>query len=270
MEPKFTISSDPEFPIVQSDGTFVSSIGLIGGSKQEPRQTEHGFIQEDNVMVEVNPIPATTREQFIINHVLMMSDVEAILKPLDLEARIEATAVYDDEFLRHPLARQAGCDPDYDAWSLTPNSPPDLSATNLRSAGGHIHVGFDWANNDPFNRANLARVFDIVGTLPSVLLDKNAERRSLYGKPGCHRPKSTERSDPYDGVELRTLSNFWLGSEELMGWAYDRVAECFVRYDEMLEVANDSEYVSTIISAINNSDEKTAAAICSELVLGGA
>lgn len=51
--------------------------------------------------------------------------------------------------------------------------------------------------------------------VPSLVLDKDTERRKLYGKAGAFRPK------PY-GVEYRTLSNFWIWSEENIKWAWDQ------------------------------------------------
>ncbi len=60
----------------------------------------------------------------------------------------------------------------------------------------------------------LVKQLDYFLGIPSLLLDKDEERRHLYGKAGAFRPK------PY-GVEYRVLSNFWLKSPELMRWVYN-------------------------------------------------
>ena len=88
------------------------------------------------------------------------------------------------------------------------NNPPSLDGTNLRSCGGHLHIGFDRAKNDMMARPHLVRILDLVAGVPSIIIDKDKDRRKLYGKAGAHRPKMIEAGDPYDGVEYRTLSNF--------------------------------------------------------------
>lgn len=262
MNKNFTISSDPEFPVKDQYGRYRSIIGHIGGSKDDPRPLENGCVQEDNVLLEMNPKPATSCDEFVRNHILLLADIQQLLKPLDLSISIDASAIYDDSELEDAFAKMAGCTPDYDAWTLWPNNPPDLSETNLRSAAGHLHVGFDWANNDVMNRAYLARVFDLTGTIPSLLLDTDTRRRSLYGKAGCHRPKIKDEGHLYDGVELRSLSNFWLKSEDMMRWAYQAVKSAFDRFDEIMEMYQNDSFTDHIIDTINTQNLEAAYILC--------
>jgi len=260
------VSSDPEFPVIDSNGVHRSIIGKIGGSKREPRAIKYGHVQEDNVLIEMNPIPSDSREGFILNHTNILREISELLKPLDLSVDISATALFSDDELEHKLAKLAGCEPDYDAWHMCENHPPDLSATNMRSAGGHLHVSFDDAKNDVNRRIEVVRSFDIYGTLPSVLLDDNVERRKLYGKAGCYRPKYATNQDPYDGVELRSLSNFWLGSSDLMGWAYDAVESAILNVDRVVNITQETpEIIDRVISSINNSDRNEAQDLCKYL-----
>ena len=83
---------------------------------------------------------------------------------------------------------------------------------------------------------------DILLGLPSVILDADTERRAMYGAAGAHRIK------PY-GVEYRSLSNFWLGSEQLQEWAYEQSilavsSEFTVDEDEVQRIINDSDVVA--------------------------
>lgn len=252
----FTLGSDAEVPLVDQSGAYRSAIGLIGGSKEAPRKTEHGYVQEDNVLAEFNVNPASTEEEFVENTLLILSDLNEIIKPLDLSINIRASALFAQDQLNHELAQLAGCDPDYDAWSLSENVAPYLGGTNLRSCGGHLHVAFDRAKDDMMSRPHLVRILDLVAGVPSILIDKDKERRQLYGKAGAHRPKMIEAGDPYDGVEYRTLSNFWLTSKDTIGWAFRAVDRAVRNFDELLEITE--QFGTTIVQTINNADEKMA------------
>lgn len=261
----FTLGSDAEVVLIDTSGKYRSAIGLIGGSKTVPRKTEHGYVQEDNVLAEFNVNPAKTEEEFIRNTLLILSDLKDIIKPLDLSIDISASALFGVDQLQHELAMVAGCDPDFDAWELAINNPPLLEGTQFRSCGGHLHVAFDRAKGDMMSRPYLVRILDLVAGVPSVLMDKDTERRKLYGNAGAHRPKMTEAGDPYDGVEYRTLSNFWLKTEQTIGWAYRVVNRAVQDFDNLLDIANNNR--ARIISAINNADKGLAESLVEDFKL---
>ena len=77
------------------------------------------------------------------------------------------------------------CDPDFCIYREGPNEVSKAARTNLRSAGFHIHVGYE-SNNIDTSIAMLRYIDAYVG-LPSILYDTDNERRSLYGKAGCFR-----------------------------------------------------------------------------------
>ena len=64
------LGCDPEILLVNATGKYISSVGLIGGSKDFPRPIdgEGNAVQEDNVSVEFNTPPckssASTRSGF--------------------------------------------------------------------------------------------------------------------------------------------------------------------------------------------------------------
>lgn len=77
---------------------------------------------------------------------------------------------------------------------------------------GHIHVGYDKPND--LTNLELSKAMDLFLAIPSVILDLDVERRALYGKAGAMRMK------PF-GMEMRTLSNFWIFNDKLIDWVYE-------------------------------------------------
>lgn len=211
MSHKFTIGCDPELFLVDEAGKFKSVIGLLGGDKWIPRMlTKDGHAcLEDNVAVEFNIPPCNSFEQFKKEVQATMEMVKGIL-PANLHYDQSSAVSFPDDELACEQAWVFGCEPDYNAWTMEENPKPHSDDKNLRSAGGHIHVGSALAVTDP---AAVVRAMDLFLGVPSVTLDSGTLRRQLYGKAGAMRPK------PY-GVEYRTLSNFWIFSDNLINWAY--------------------------------------------------
>lgn len=260
----FSVGSDCEV-FVKNDTSYKSVIGLIGGSKVEPRKTKNGYVQEDNVLAEFNVNPATSRDEFIVNTQLILQDLEEILIPLNLSMDIRASAHFDMQELMHPLAQLAGCEPDYNAWTLSVNNKPNLSGNTLRSAGGHVHIAWDRVHEDPYMRPNLVKVLDLLLGVPSIVMDPDLERRSLYGKAGCFRPKFVQNDHPYDGVEYRTLSSFWLKNEDTIGWVFTQVEEAIENFDHLLDIVDfEGERIQ---EAINTSNIKMAHELMNEYSL---
>lgn len=267
-----TVGSDPEFFLRDSKGNLVPSFGLLGGTKESPIKTPHGFIQEDNVTAEVNSLPAVNLEEFLHNHRLVLQDLEDIIKPLNLSVDIKGSALFTPELLSHPLAYIAGCEPDYDAWALTQNMPASYQGNLLRAAGGHLHIGFDEAKVDMMSRIAFCKALDLELGLPSVILDPDQERRSLYGKAGSHRPKLTQThpdvngntvTDDYDGIEYRVLSNFWMASESLQRFVYNKIK----LVDENLrELSDKAESIKDeLVDVINNGAPEDAIVLCNSM-----
>lgn len=209
------LGADPELFLQNGDGKFISAIDLIGGSKESPLPIdgEGNAIQEDNVSVEFNIPPCTTKDSFIHNINKTLSHIEGLMQAKGLSLSIIPAASFDWDQLQDPRAMHFGCEPDFNAWSGEKNPKPHSDDLTLRSCGGHIHVGFD--NVTQQKQMNLIRAMDIFLGVPSINFDDGDMRRELYGKPGAFRPKSY-------GVEYRTLSNFWIKSKELQEWAYDQ------------------------------------------------
>ncbi len=207
----FKIGCDPELFIKSKQyGSYKSAVGLIGGSKWAPKpiDNEGHAILEDNVAVEFNIKPADTLDQFRSSIHKVLNHIRSVLPGYELD-KASAISFPKDELMT-PEAQEFGCEPDFDAWRECVNMKPSAPDPNLRSCGGHIHVGSNVAKSDPIA---VIRAMDLFLGVPSTHLDPDTLRRELYGKAGCFRPK------PY-GAEYRTLSNFWIWDDNLISWAY--------------------------------------------------
>jgi len=222
----FTLGADVEVFARDSSGKAIALCGMIGGTKQRPKQISgmsRGFmVQEDNVSIEYNIPPAYNIDEFVSHISSMGQRVSDILNKLKLSPVNEASISFDEDQLQHPQAKVFGCEPDYNAWTKTENSRPHCENKNLRTAGGHVHVG-----TTSVDMITGIRFMDLYLGVPSILIDDSvasATRRELYGKAGAMRPK------PY-GFEYRTLSNFWMFSKELTTWVYQNAQLAMNRSD---------------------------------------
>ena len=227
---KFLIGADPEFFIKKKYGGYASAVGLIGGSKWEPKKIDEDghAILEDNVAVEFNIKPASSFDEFRSSIHKVLDHIRGILPGYEFSK--ESAVSFPQEELMTPEAQMFGCEPDFDAWRECVNEKPCADDKNLRSAGGHIHVGSDLAINNP---VAVIRAMDLFLGVPSTQLDAGTLRRELYGKAGCFRAKSY-------GAEYRTLSNFWIFDDSLIQWAFDGTQRAleFVEKGNTIDVAD--------------------------------
>jgi hypothetical protein len=248
---KFLIGCDPEV-FVKQNGIFKSAYGLIAGDKKNPQKIRNGAVQVDGMALEFNIDPAHSEDQFAMN----VQDVYEQMRLMVPDFEIVATPVahFDKEYLKSQPkeAIELGCDPDYNAWTGAVNDKPDCERP-MRTASGHVHIG--WTDGqDIANPGHIGMVFaamkqmDFYLGLPSLMYDKDTERREMYGKSGCCRIK------PYGG-EYRTLSNAWLQSEKLMRLVYRNAVkgmEALVSGTRLVEKYGDIQEI------INNTDVKEA------------
>lgn len=229
-----TIGTDAELFLKNPEGEFWPIIGLIGGTKEVPLPVKEGALQEDNVMAEINITPCTNREQFANRCTTVLGELKSRISPA-FSFCFQPSAPFGEHFLQHPQASESGCDPDYNIYTHRRNPPVKLAKTNMRYAGGHIHLGAQLLTEDPRFRDDVIMFLDIYLGLPSIALDKDTERRKLYGKLGNFRPK------PY-GLEYRTLSNFWLNSPELMKWVFDQAVSAYTTARRLRPGARESTF----------------------------
>ena len=212
------IGADPEL-FVSRDGNIFSGHGLISGNKKHPHAVNNGAVQVDGMALEFNIDPASTETMFVNNVVSVLGQMKAMI-PDDCELEMVPVAHFTPEYLelQPKEAKEIGCDPDYSAYTGAFNPMPDATRP-MRTAAGHIHIG--WRDNKDtsdhmFECVSIARQMDYFLGIPSLLLDPDNTRRSMYGKAGAFRPKNY-------GVEYRTLSNFWITSVAKMRFVYGQV-----------------------------------------------
>lgn len=243
------IGSDPEFLLRdKSTGNLVSSIGLIPGTKDKPEKLsfgEHYTVQIDNVLGEISVDPAETGDELWDNITKTLDWVKLIL-PENVEIVHASSGVYSDEELSHPIARILGCSDTYNAWTMETNSSPSADS-NIRGCGTHFHISYE--NPETETSIELAQVFDLFGTLQSVLRDPDKLRRDYYGKAG------EMRILPY-GVELRTPGGFTLSSKE----EFDVMIDAIHKSIDFINSGNFIDYpdMAKIQFAINTQNKKLA------------
>lgn len=248
---KLTIGADPEVFLI-SNGQFASAYGLVSGTKKAPHKVRLGATQVDGMAAEFNIDPAANEDQFVGNIQTVMDQLRAMI-PSDMQLAIEPVAHFPwDVIQKQPAeALELGCDPDFCAYTMAVNERPDGS-DNMRTAAGHVHLGFvQNADTESFQHfamcCELSKQLDFTLGLPSVLLDKDTERKKKYGKAGCFRPK------PY-GVEYRVLSNFWLRAPELMRRVYNNTVQGFNWFIEGRNLTEEFGSVDEIINTNNRSE----------------
>lgn len=240
--------ADPELFLIDKEGNPISSIGLIGGSKDKPRDIGGGYsLQEDNVAVEFNIPPAPTKQDFVKSIAYTVDYIAKEVGKKGLSLNIRPTAHFDKMQLRHPKAREMGCEPDMNAWTMDENPRP-IAPESMRSAGGHLHLS--WDNPDVETASRVVKVHDLFCSVPALVIDRDKDRRRLYGKAGACRFKQY-------GVEYRSLSNFWIRSKEMTAWLYDQSEKAIQFLNDGRRIdAEDFQVVQDCINTSNHTLRK--------------
>ena len=247
-----SVGSDPEF-FCYREGRVIASQGIVEGEKIEPYQLEHGgMCHRDNVLGEIGHPPAYTEDEFVHNLHQAIADVQSMIVHKGVEMLWIPFFDMPEDQLQHYEAVVLGCEPDFDCWGLDNTDPPDpFKVGGMRSAGGHIHIGFDY-NDQLENQRKCAMMADIYIGCGTVLYDNDDRRRQLYGRAGHFRPKSY-------GIEYRTPSNVWVGNEELTRWIFRAAKKSAEEYQRA--EAFDLEFGTEVQRIINESDRAGAEAL---------
>jgi len=267
---------DPEFFVADKRGKILNSdqffphktkpytINLNYGSGK-------GKLYFDGIQAEFGMSPAICRVYFIMAVKQILSaaknkigEHKIVLKP---SVRIRKDILVN----AHPDAKIFGCMPDYNAYTLSVNTP-EMNAERhpYRYAGGHIHIGLIKSGHsrpqykrqrelleNETEHINWIKSLDFFVNLLTLPLDNSPaskRRRSKYGKAGCFRPT------PY-GIEYRSLSCWWLKSpifvSLVLGLAKLGTAVAYSNnYKKLLEMLNIEE--EDVRRAIDESDVKYA------------
>lgn len=227
---KFTIGCDPEVFLTNEKGELI--IPPIENNKYNPlplhkidgyEKIDKGFeLLKDNVSLEFNIPPCENVEQFENRLTLVLKSIGDIFN-LDISLSSDIKLAEHQLFL--PDANTFACDPSFNVYSKE-EVRIDLGETDVRFAGGHIHIG--WEDPTDEQKINIVKWLDLMLLVPSLSMDKRGvERRKYYGMPGSCRLKEY-------GVEYRALTNFWIFSPGLIRWVYEKVAMAFEKRNEVM------------------------------------
>jgi len=250
---EFTVGADPEL-FLRKGNKIMSAIGLIGGTKKEPKPMEglpKGYaVQEDNVLVEFNIPPAKYMCDFEDSIKTSLGYVSGIAGKHGMTLSKKASASLTSDQLKHPLAHVFGCDPDFNVWTLEANPRPYSEDPNLRSAGGHIHVGVALKNSE---KILLGRWMDFLIGVPFAAADPDTKRMQLYGKAGSIRFK------PY-GIEYRTPSNNWIFKPKIRARLFALIQRCIQKASQ----GTNPQYSMDLLAAMDRGDKEPLKAFASD------
>lgn len=211
-----TFGSDPEFMLRDGD-THRSAIGIVQGSPDNRIVIKGHEFYYDNVLAECGVKPGKNKKQVLKNIRECLKLYSEMVAPFKLVA--QASENYPASELEHPEAKVAGCEPDMCVYAMEMQEPPrwEMQHNDLRTCGGHIHLGSKMLQADGPEPIRIIQMADLFLGIPSLWLDADPTspiRRNLYGQAGRYRVKKY-------GVEYRSLGNFWLKNQELVNWVYD-------------------------------------------------
>ena len=247
----YTIGTDPElFLFNTKTQKVVSAIDKIPGCKAEPYREglPEGFgLQTDNILAEFNVPPVTKEDDFVANIEYMKNLIRKMAKEINenFDILCQASAKVPPKELKHPQAKEFGCDPDYCVYTQKKNEVNRVAKTNLRSAGYHLHVGYDNPSID--KSINMLLYVDAYVGLPSILYDTDTERRQLYGKAGCFRLQDW-------GFEYRVLSSYWIGNESRLRFIWKQLSFALYAYEHDRVLPP----LEVVRATIDNNDIETA------------
>jgi hypothetical protein len=260
----FYIGADPEvFVLNRNENCIISGDTMLQKSGVD---LQWGNIGSDGLAIEIRPNPVEVVDPFYV-----YNDSAALMYNIaDIEKMFLQNFTFA-EFIKKPLipvtkeiletagedANRFGCEPDIDVYLQQQCNEKDASQIMVRTAGGHIHIGFH-ENNPVFNsiepfiemQETIIKLFDIAISLPLMTCEsiEGFKRRALYGQPGAYRIQKW-------GIEYRTLGNnlFYNNSDLIYSSALailGKISNNVKEGEKMLNNANDIIKEDEVVAAI--------------------
>jgi hypothetical protein len=229
---------------------IVTAEGIIMGTKEEPfnfdKTDPFACTSLDCVLAEYNIAPAKSKFEYYENIQKALNYINNNI-PKNLEVAILPAARLNEKYLQSETAQRFGCSADFNCWTRQQNESP-IPDGNLRSAGGHITLGYEEPNE--FVNLMWVKTMDLFLSVPSVIQEPDSERKKLYGKAGAFRHTSF-------GCEYRSLSNYFVNNKGLIEWVYENTQAAIDFVNSGSTYLLDEE-ADIIISAINDKDTDKA------------
>lgn len=235
-----TFGSDPEYFVMNKDeNIIISGIPFINGDKLSPEPLGDGFsVLKDNILAEGNIPPTSDPVRFMNNLIELKRRITEYLQTKDpcLGLAHADCLNINPIFLTHPESLLFGCSPYQNAWDNEIHKANDLSSENFRTAGFHIHIGYDKTSENPFTKEVfnkiITRAFDLFVIIPSMSVHADKRRFENYGGLGQYR------DTPY-GLECRSLGGFFV-DEKYLPWVIEQTCR-------MLTFVKDYSNASSIL-----------------------
>lgn len=259
---KVLIGADPEAFVRRGPNQISHCIGILGGSKESPRKVLDGAVQEDNVLFEFNVDASEYCDTFAQRILTVLTQGQEILADNGLHLVPDLSShVYDDMEGFPEKAFEFGCTPDYNGLTGEQNPRPSAENLMLRTAGGHVHIG--WSHLGEVTKELQSKVIvacDYLLGLQSLLEDVDNRRRELYGKAGACRYKEY-------GVEYRTLSNYWIWNQQRVKMIHRRAQlACGVAHDPVAYELLTAIVTPAEVQAVINAGDAQMAAVYLEVI----
>jgi len=267
MNNNFLIGGDPEFPLFhKGQNRFISFENYIKGTKKNPESigVKGCFQQLDCTGIEFTLPPAP---EYWIYRTMIDKCIEYTnnwLSDIDenLEMVIQSSCEYSFNELQSESARTFGCEPSYSVYRNGISDRPDPDNIPFRAFGYHIHYGFD----QEYNKGRLREFMilnDIYLGFPSIWVDTDNQRRSLYGNLSDHRIISKEKNynkiTSSNRVEYRVLGAGIHNNPEFVERGIDlirtnvyRIDELVSRYYDYLKEIDSSNYDMELCESLKN------------------
>lgn len=214
------LGCDPEGFLFDGNNEALPAYGYVPGDKHDPYRLDGGAVQVDGMAIEFNIDPVDNEDDFVKNISKVTAQITEMVRNVDKDISIRWVPVAKFRptiwNIAPEQAKMLGCDPDFNIKGQVNSNPTHkLEGNPLRTAAGHIHIGFrDELLEDPMEDSHFQMCLSIAqgfhdGNIPSYMpqtLDEE-ERLQYYGHNGSFRPKKY-------GVELRAPSNVWVRTEE--------------------------------------------------------
>lgn len=249
MRNNFKLGADTEFIAIKTirgeDRPFPME-GLLVGTKSNPEyidSSKQRGVLLDNVCIEYVCKPADTKDDFVNEQVFMKDYVDTYISTFKLKLHKETSATFMPGYLNSENNKEFGCSPAFNPRTMEAFTAPNPD-TSLRTASFHLHISLNEKKMEFEDAAHMALLMDLYVGLPSVVLQHDKNRRSMYGKAGEFRHTL------YGGVEYRVLGNEYLFDRSMLELVYEQTADAIEAFRK--DITIDESLSDKLEDIINN------------------
>jgi len=268
------MGGDVEAFAIGPDGVVIpaDAAGFFPYSREYVRpvgESQYHKVFADGVQVELNFTPATCRDGIVlsmnrsVNECIQYASRKRAAKMHALSAVKMTQAQIDvGQYLSHVM----GCNPDFSAYTDTPNRPiEDYANHPIRTAGYHVQFG---KCVNPEYEKKFAKLCDRIVGLVAMWGDRDESHRLRKGDgvglAGCYR---NHPADANPRFEYRTCGSFWLRKAALSHALFGMARMVHHIWESgMADVVIDQIEDDEARAAINNCDNDACKALFMRLL----